>query len=112
MRKKVSKKNTIFDYGFNGAINLLSRLSVILLVALIMFGCSDDSSESDENDGNWIELSDFEGVARSGAVAFTIGDKAYVGTGYDGTYWLKDFWEYDPLLNNWTRKADFPGGCT
>ena len=32
-----------------------------------------------------------------------------MGTGYDGTDRLKDFWEYDPQLNNWMRKADLPG---
>jgi len=42
--------------------------------------------------------------------AFTIGDKGYVGLGYntvDGEH--KDFWEYDPATDAWTRKADFAG---
>jgi hypothetical protein len=43
------------------------------------------------------------------AVGFHIGNKGYIGTGYDGTSNLKDFWEYDPVTNNWTKKADFPG---
>jgi N-acetylneuraminic acid mutarotase len=59
--------------------------------------------------GAWIERSNFEGVARSNAVAFTIKDTAYVGTGFDGTKRLKDFWKYDPVLNFWTQRADFPG---
>ncbi|GAB4340097.1 MAG: kelch repeat-containing protein [Calditrichia bacterium] len=81
---------------------------LILFVLSFVVGCSNDEDEEDII-GNWVELSDFEGVARSDAVVFTIGNKAYVGTGYDGTDRLRDLWEYDPELNNWTRKADFPG---
>ena len=44
------------------------------------------------------------------AVSFTIGNKGYVGTGTDATKsYRKDFWEYDPTTNTWTRKADFGG---
>jgi hypothetical protein len=28
-------------------------------------------------------------------VAFTVGDKAYIGAGYDGTF-KSDFWEFSP----------------
>jgi N-acetylneuraminic acid mutarotase len=44
-------------------------------------------------------------LARKGAVSFTIGAKAYVGTGNTG----KDFWEYDPLTNTWSQRANFGG---
>ena len=92
-----------------GSVILLQTLIVSSLVVAFLSGCSDNDSDDEELVGNWFELSDFEGVPRSDAVAFTIGDKAYVGTGYDGSDRLNDFWEYDPDLNNWTRKADFPG---
>lgn len=59
--------------------------------------------------GNWIELSDFEGVARSDAVSFSINDKGYVTTGYDGDDRLNDLWEYDPAKDFWVQKANFPG---
>jgi N-acetylneuraminic acid mutarotase len=93
--------------------------AVVLLIAVVMSvsllfisGCSKDDEDDDEDlVGNWIELSDFEGVPRSDAVAFSIGNKAYVGTGWDGEDRLKDFWEYNAQLNNWTRKADFPGAA-
>jgi N-acetylneuraminic acid mutarotase len=67
------------------------------------------SSDSEDLMGNWIKRSDFEGLARGSAVTFTIGDKAYVGTGYDGDDRLKDFWEYDSDLDFWKQKADLPG---
>lgn len=82
---------------------------VFSILLLFVSGCGKDSEEEEELIGNWIELSDFEGVPRSDAVAFSIGNKAYIGTGYDGSDRLNDFWEYNPELNNWTRKADFPG---
>jgi N-acetylneuraminic acid mutarotase len=56
---------------------------------------------------------------RHGAVAFVIGDRAYVGTGYvaalvnDTTSrdleWLDDFYKFDATTGTWSRVADFPG---
>ena len=43
-----------------------------------------------------------------GAVGFSIGSNGYIGTGESGHH-LKDFWQYDPATNAWTRKADFGG---
>ncbi|MEI8046636.1 MAG: kelch repeat-containing protein [Bacteroidota bacterium] len=50
-------------------------------------------------------------MGRYCAVSFTIGEKAYVGLGQlpDGTK-SYDFWEYNPEINVWTKKADYPGG--
>jgi hypothetical protein len=56
----------------------------------------------------WIQKADFGGMARYGAVGFSIADKGYLGTGYIGSY-KKDFWQYDPATNTWTQKADFGG---
>lgn len=50
------------------------------------------------------------GVRASGGVEFTIGNKLYIGLGQNGSIYLNDFWEYDPVLNLWTQKASFPGG--
>lgn len=71
-----------------------------------------NSCESDDTEdliGNWVNLSDFDGLPRSDAVGFSIGTKGYIGTGYDGDERLNDFWEYDVSRNSWTQKADFPG---
>lgn len=90
-----------------------TTLFSIMLVLLIYLACKDDDENDDSEDlvGNWIELSDFEGVPRSDAVGFSIGDKGYVGTGYDGSERLNDFWEYDVERNTWMQKANFPGGA-
>ena len=63
---------------------------------------------------SWTQKADLPGAARRDAVAFAINGKGYVGTGMDNANALlgnklKDLWEYDPLANAWTQKADFPG---
>ena len=60
----------------------------------------------------WTRKADFGGTARTSPVGFSIGNRGYVGTGsqYSGSYtYYKDFWEYNPALNTWTRKTDFGG---
>lgn len=80
---------------------------LMLPLTLMWIACSESDSSSDE--GNWIKGSDFEGNTRSGAVAFTIGEYAYVGLGSDGDDYLLDFWRFDQSKNYWERMADFPG---
>ncbi|QCR22694.1 kelch repeat-containing protein [Pontibacter sp. SGAir0037] len=90
---------------------LRNRSLYLLLLVLSVFvttSCSDDEDDS-TTIGYWTKDSDFAGVARKSAVSFTIGDKVYVTTGYDGKSRLTDLWEFDPAKSSWTRKADFPG---
>ncbi|MBN1186596.1 MAG: galactose oxidase [Bacteroidales bacterium] len=84
---------------------------IIALFILLLWNCNKDEDDSTELIGNWVELSDFEGVPRSDAVAFAIDDKGYVGTGYDGDIRLSDFWEYNSEKDTWLQKADFPGSA-
>ncbi len=58
--------------------------------------------------GTWTQLVDFRGTKRREAVAFSIGNKGYVGTGDDGTL-TNDFYEYDPIANDWDTITPFPG---
>lgn len=62
-----------------------------------------------ESGDSWRQKSNFGGIARRSAVAFSIGNKGYVGTGDGGSGGKKDFWEYDPASDSWTQKADFGG---
>ncbi len=91
-------------YGNHLAISVLT---VVLLATSI--SCKKPSSAVLV--GNWIEQSDFEGVARSSATAFSINDIGYIGLGYDGEERLKDFWAYDPGRNSWTQVASFAGSA-
>ena len=72
-----------------------------------------DLWEYDPTLDSWTQKADLASVRRN-AVAFAINDKGYVGTGMDSVSaglgnTLTDFWEYDPTLNAWTSKSDFPG---
>ena len=58
----------------------------------------------------------FPGIARKGAVAFVIGNKAYVGLGYseegDEKTYYDDFWVYDGENHRWESEPlafPFPG---
>jgi N-acetylneuraminic acid mutarotase len=86
-------------------------------------GMGEDTANNVHNDlwqydpvlDTWTQVASLPGSVRRNAVAFTIGTKAYVGTGIDAAesftgLELKDFWEYDPAINSWTQKADYPGG--
>ena len=90
-------------------IKKIQRFLLIVAVIGTTLSCNDVSEEDEELLGEWYKKSSYEGVARSGAVGFVIDGKAYVGTGYSGTVWLKDFYEYDAERNNWFKRAEFPG---
>jgi hypothetical protein len=60
--------------------------------------------------GVWTQKADLGGIARQGAVAFSIGSKGYIGTGTGQNGFLDDFWEWDQVSNTWTQKANFGGG--
>ncbi len=83
----------------------------LALISLLGISACNDDDETVELLGNWIERSDFEGNTRSSSVSFTIGDKAYVGTGFNSSddEYFTDFWRYDAQLNFWQKMADCPG---
>lgn len=57
----------------------------------------------------WIQRSAMPGQGRYGATGFSIGNKGYIGTGYNSSdQRLDDFWEYDQLTDVWTQKANVP----
>jgi N-acetylneuraminic acid mutarotase len=61
---------------------------------------------------SWIQKANFGGGVRYSPVVFPIGDKVYIGTGLSSVSPLtykKDFWEYDPVTDSWSQKADFAG---
>lgn len=62
----------------------------------------------------WEKAESFPAQPRIFSVAFSIGNKGYVGTGLAGTENMhqgtNDFWEYDTQKNSWIQKANFPGG--
>jgi len=94
---------------------------LIASVPLFLVSCS---SSDDDLIGEWFRVSDFDGVARSDASSFSIGNKGYLVGGYDGSNKgnngrLSDTWEFNmegnmsteasTTMGSWTQKADFPG---
>lgn len=76
-------------------------LSIVVL-SFLSFG---------QTENYWTKKSDFTGLKRERAVAFSIGDFGYIGTGVDTAETvLNDFWKYDPTTDVWTQVADIPGG--
>ncbi len=77
-----------------------------------------DLWEFDIAQNQWIRRDSVNGQTlpspRYFANAFTIGDKAYLGSGSyrqdrgTSAAYLNDFWEYDPNLNLWTSKTSIP----
>jgi hypothetical protein len=49
-------------------------------------------------------------TARSSAVGFSVNGEGYLGTGYDGYNYINDFWQFDPVADAFTQRADFAGG--
>lgn len=58
----------------------------------------------------WTQKADFGGTERLYAIGFSIGAKAYMGTGDDSTNNTSDFWKYDQAAGTWTQVASFGGG--
>ena len=79
-----------------------------LLLSLILLSVAFTAKISAQN--TWSSIASFGGGERERAVAFVIGNRAYVGTGIDSANICKsDLWEYDPGTNSWTQKANVPG---
>lgn len=75
------------------------------ILAGLLAACN--NSEEETLIGNWVEGAELSGKPRSEAVAFTIGDTAYLGTGYDGEDQLRDFWKYTDRYG-WEQMAELP----
>ncbi|MFK7808282.1 MAG: Kelch repeat-containing protein [Saprospiraceae bacterium] len=81
------------------------------------------SSDAEEMPGNkcwrynlinniWEDLNDFPGLPRLSAVGFSTGNgKGYAGIGtiLSNDYSYQDFWEYDPISDEWTEVSSYPG---
>jgi N-acetylneuraminic acid mutarotase len=69
--------------------------------------------EYDSGLNAWTQKGDFPGGERQEAAGVAIGNLGYVGLGLGGdqfpyTYYT-DWWEYDPVTDQWTQKSGFPG---
>ena len=67
-----------------------------------------DFWEYDPTTNSWSQKSNVGNVGRSWAVAFSIGNRGYIGTGATSVL-SKDFLEYNPDTDTWTTRASFVG---
>ena len=85
-------------------------------------GLGEDTADVERNDfweydpgtDAWMQKASLPAVGRRDAVGIAIGNKGYVGTGIDAPEsWIgnnqNDWWEYNPVTNMWTQKANYPG---
>lgn len=93
----------------NVLVALMCIVGFSMVLSTLLSSCKKTSATTIL--GNWVQKSEFEGVARSEAISLVIGNEAYIGTGYDGTNRLNDFWQYDPTQNFWLQKADYGGSA-
>lgn len=88
----------------------ISKWLIVLSVTLCSgFFASCSSDDDEELVGNWVKVGDFPDISRFGAVSFTIGNYAYVGTGKntDEKSCFTNFFRYDG--SKWTEISSFPG---
>jgi N-acetylneuraminic acid mutarotase len=77
----------------------------IRTIIFILVSCSSFAQVSP-----WSQKASMDGVARHRPFTFTIGQRGYLGCGWNGVTMYGDFWEYDPATNTWQQKADYPPG--
>jgi N-acetylneuraminic acid mutarotase len=63
----------------------------------------------DPAEDSWEEVASMPTMGRIGAMSFAINGKGYVGGGVNERNGGDiEFWEYDPQLNNWSKKCNLP----
>ncbi|MES2132739.1 MAG: gliding motility-associated C-terminal domain-containing protein [Bacteroidota bacterium] len=68
------------------------------------------TASSSATGGVWNRKTDYPNICTEPA-GFSINNKGYIGGGMAmvGSALLTDFWEYDPVTDIWTQKANMPG---
>ncbi|MDA7804341.1 hypothetical protein N8987_07215 [Crocinitomix sp.] len=82
----------------------------IQLRNIILFVVSVISVNAFDQGYEWEELPNFPGLSRDDAIAFSIGELIYVGSGNHGGFSQSNqFYALDTDLNSWSQIAEFPG---
>lgn len=89
----------------------LSIFSFLILSVFTNAHCH-KATLTDTLTGNWVQAAAIGNYPRAGAASFVVGNKAFVGLGYNegvgGTGRLNDFWSFS-LDSGWKQLQDFPG---
>jgi N-acetylneuraminic acid mutarotase len=73
-------------------------------------GYKKDFWQYDPATNKWTAVADYLGGTRMYSSSFVVGNKAYVGLGWNGSGYHQDFYTYDPAADKWTEVATFVGG--
>jgi|GEM_PF-6018989 len=88
----------------------MNTVKIFLFVGFVFLPVVWSNSQAPNS---WIEKNAFpslDGERRFGAFSFVIDNKAYVGSGANGTVGtLKDFWLYNPQTDTWTQRQNASG---
>jgi N-acetylneuraminic acid mutarotase len=91
---------SIQDKGYMGLGHINSVVNTVY----------EDIWEYDPGSDTWTQKANFAGGPRYHAVSFSIGNKAYCGTGRSASALnFSDMYEYDPVTNVWTQMSDIAG---
>ncbi len=88
---------------------IYSKIASIILAGLVLSSCIGFDYPSPYPEISPVKLSTLSGKERACAVAFVIGDSAFVGLGRNSKAPLKDFWKFDINSGNWSLRDTFPG---
>lgn len=59
--------------------------------------------------GKWTAKANLSALPRYASVAFSIGNKGYIGLGFNSDFYFNDFYEYDPNFDHWDTLSNFGG---
>lgn len=106
-----NKTETIPYYSTNNTLKvIIPENATTGLIIVNVYSKSDTSKNSFYVvTGRWHQKTSIP-VSRFEGVGFSLGNHGYVGIGTGYGNYLKDFFEYDPFNNTWTKKNDFLGG--
>ncbi|MEO8148719.1 MAG: kelch repeat-containing protein [Bacteroidia bacterium] len=75
---------------------------VLLLIAVLHLTCFISIAQT------WTQIASLPSVPRDQNMGFSINGKGYICGGNTGGTILKETWEYDPVTDAWTQKANMP----
>jgi N-acetylneuraminic acid mutarotase len=81
----------------------MKKLFTLVLILII-------SGSLAYSQGFWTQKMSVGAYSKCDGIGLATTTHGYVVAGYLGGYdHFKDTWEYDPTMNSWTQKSDFPG---
>ena len=79
---------------------MMIKVSFIIILTFLLIDTGNGQNQ-------WSKKAAFPGL-RYGAVAFSIGDYGYAGTGSNGSRLCNDLWRYDPITDTWEEVEKMP----